>query len=64
MIKIPRFMKEYANHEIKYYEGLTFMRPEIKEEYINSIKGAVTSYQNGLITLSETMSVIGRPLYR
>lgn len=61
MLKIPRFMREYANYEIKCYQSNKLMRPEAKEIYINAISGAVKDYQKGLITVEETMRIITNP---
>lgn len=62
MIKIPRFMKEYANNEIKFYKRKTLMEDKYKNMAIERIQTAVNDYSRGLITLSEAMSIIAYPL--
>lgn len=62
MIKIPRFMKEYANNEIKFYKRKTLMADKYKNMAIERIQTAVNDYSRGLITLSEAMNIIAYPL--
>lgn len=62
MTKIPRFMKEYANNEIKFYKRKTLMADKYKNMAIERIQTAVNDYSHGLITLSEAMNIITYPL--
>lgn len=62
MIKIPRFMREYANNEIKFYKRKTLMADKYKNMAIERIQTAVNDYSHGLITLSEAMNIIAYPL--
>lgn len=62
MIKIPRFMREYANNEIKFYKRKTLMADKYKNMAIERIQTAVNDYSRGLITLSEAMNIIAYPL--
>ena len=61
MLKVPRFMKEYANSEIRHYKEKTLMADKYKDLAIERIKAAVNDYSSGLITLSEAMNIIAYP---
>ena len=61
MLKVPRFMKEYANNEIRHYKKKTLMADKYKDLAIERIKAAVNDYSSGLITLSEAMNIIAYP---
>lgn len=57
MLKVPRFMKEYANYrkeEIKNH----VINDELKACSIEQINKAVKCYERGLFTVEETIEMI------
>ena len=57
MLKVPRFMKEYANHrkeEIKHH----VVNKELITCSIDQIDKAVKCYEKGLLTVEEAMTMI------
>lgn len=61
MIKVPKFVTEYAKYETKKYEQNEIIGYVYKYSAINTINRAVESYKHGLITLSECMTIIANP---
>ena len=58
MVKIPRFMKEYANYTKQSIFNCELMKPEIKEKAITKIDNALRVTEKGLITIDEGMKSI------
>ena len=58
MVKIPRFMKEYANYTKKSILNSELMNDEIKQKAIKNIDRALHLTENGLITIDEGMKLI------
>ena len=58
MIKIPRFMKEYASYTKKAVFNSELMNDEIKQKAIKKIDKALQLTERGLITIDEGMSLI------
>lgn len=63
MLKIPRFMKEYANYMKRELAENDLMNGNIKSEWINGIDDALARYERGLISVWEAMSKIGYGKY-
>ena len=61
MNKIPRFMREYARHEIMAYKGAQLMDDFYKMEAIKSINVCLQTYGRGMITINEAMDWITHP---
>lgn len=55
MNKIPRFMKEYANYQIRSIQGYDLMQEKFKIYGVDSIKRTVRNFEKGLITVEEAM---------
>ena len=58
MIKIPRFMKEYAIYTKQSISNCELMKPEIKEKAITKIDNVLRATEKGLITIDEGMKSI------
>ena len=59
MIKVERFIREYASYQKKYIkEKAFFFTEEQKVEAIKKIDRAVKCRQDGLITVEETIKMI------
>lgn len=59
MIKVERFIREYASYQKKYIkEKAFFFTEEQKAEAIKKIDRAVKCRQDGLITVEETIKMI------
>ena len=58
MVKIPRFMKEYANYTKKAVFNSELMNDEIKQKAIKKIDRALHLAKNSFITIDEGMSLI------
>ena len=58
MVKIPRFMKEYASYTKQSILNCELMKPEIKEKAITKIDDALRVTEKGLITIDEGMKSI------
>ena len=58
MVKIPRFMKEYASYTKKSIFNSELMMDEIKQKAIAKIDKALQLMENGLITIDEGMKLI------
>ena len=58
MVKIPRFMKEYASYTKQSISNSNFMKKEIKEKAIAKVNKALQLTEKGLITIDEGMESI------
>ena len=58
MVKIPRFMKEYANYTKKSILNSELMNDEIKQKAIKNIDRALHLTKNNFITIDEGMRLI------
>lgn len=58
MVKIPRFMKEYANYQKQSISNCELMKQEIKEKVFTKIDNALRATERGLITIDEGMKSI------
>lgn len=58
MVKIPRFMKEYANYTKKAVFNSELMNDEIKQKAVKKIDRALYLAKNNFITIDEGMSLI------
>lgn len=58
MVKIPRFMKEYASYTKKAVFNSELMNDEIKQKAIKKIDRALHLAEKGLITIDEGMRLI------
>lgn len=58
MVKIPRFMKEYASYTKKSIFNSELMMDEIKQKTIVKIDKALQLTEKGLITIDEGMKLI------
>ena len=58
MVKIPRFMKEYASYTKKAVFNSELMNDEIKQKAIKNIDRALNLTEMGLITIDEGMRLI------
>ena len=63
MLKIPRFMEEYANYMKKELSGNPLLNKHVKVNWIAGIDEALALYERGLITVWEAMSKIGTNRY-
>ena len=59
MNKIPRFMKEYANYNIRTIKQNDLIKDSLKSEAIERINKSVALYEKGRMTVDETMRSIG-----
>ena len=59
MNKIPRFMKEYANYNIRTIKQNDLIEDSLKSEAIERINKSVALYEKGRMTIDETMRSIG-----
>ena len=55
---MKRFIKEFANYQIKGYAENELMRNDVREAEIAKIRQAVRLEEKGLITVSEAMWII------
>lgn len=58
---MPRFIKEYANHQKKAIARNPLMKQEIKDCSIKQIEKAVLMCERGFITIDEAMRIINKP---
>ena len=58
MVKIPRFIKEYASYTKKSIFNSELMNYEIKQKAIKNIDKALHLTERGLITIDEGMKLI------
>ena len=55
---MKRFIKEFANYQIKGYTENELMRNDVRDAEIAKIRQAVRLEEKGLITVSEAMWII------
>jgi|GEM_PF-7040256 hypothetical protein len=55
---MERFIKEYANYQMKNYKQNTLMQKKYKDEKISKINKALAMREKGFITVDETIKVI------
>lgn len=55
---MERFIKEYANYQMKNYEENALMQQKYKDEKISQIKKALAMRENGFLTVDETIKTI------
>ena len=58
MVKIPRFMKEYASYTKQSISNCELMKKEIKEKAIIKVDKTLQLTEKGLITIDEGMKSI------
>lgn len=58
MLKLPRFVKEFASYQVKIITSNELMYKGTKEEMICKIEKAVSMAEHGLITVSECMKLL------
>ena len=58
MVKIPRFMKEYASYTKKSIFNSDLMMDEIKQKAIVKIDKALQLMERGLTTIDEGLKLI------
>lgn len=51
----PNYMREYADELKMLYSCNNLMSPEIKETLIDRVDKVLTFFQNGFLTVNETM---------
>lgn len=59
MLKVPRFMKEYANYRKRFIKD-NVLNKELMVESIYRIDEVLSAYKNGIITVTEAMQEITR----
>lgn len=57
-MKIPRYVKEYANDSKKCIAKSELMQERFKKEKIAQIEKAVLLLERGMITINEAMKLI------
>lgn len=62
MVKLPKFLTEYAEYEKERFFGYPLMKEEYKTEAVVRIAKAVQAAEQGLITIHEAMRIINDPL--
>lgn len=60
MLKIPRFIIEYANYKISAIQSYNTFSEKEKTDAIHAIDRAVYACRAGLITIDETIQLINR----
>ena len=55
---MERFIKEYANYQMKNYKQNTLMQKKYKDEKISKINKALAMREKGFITVDEAIKVI------
>ena len=61
MLKLPRFVKEFAGYQKKQIKENEYMDKEIKKELISRIEKAVCLLEQGMITIEECMQIVSCP---
>ena len=61
MLKLPRFVKEFASYQRKQIKENEYMNKEIKKELISRIEKAVRLLEQGMITIEECMQIVSCP---
>ena len=59
MLKVPRFMKEYANYRKRFIKD-NVLNKESMVESIYRFDKVLSAYKNGIITVTEAMQEITR----
>lgn len=60
---MERFIKEYANCQIRFFMDNGLMESKFKEIAINTINGALKARERNLITVDEAVKMIADPIY-
>ena len=63
MLKIPRFLKEYANFKKKELSENKLLDKRTVEEWIDTIDNTLRLYPLDLMSLTEAMDYIGHGEY-
>lgn len=58
MIKIPRFLQEYANYKKRQLDSNSLMKPEYKAAHKAEIDTIVRQYSRGFIIIDEAIRMI------
>lgn len=58
MIKVKRFIKEYARYKIETIEENELMQTCYKDEKINTIEKILQMLERGLLSIDESMRMI------
>lgn len=61
MLKLPRFVKEFAGYQKKQIKENEYMDKEIKKELLSRVEKAVCLLEQGLITVEECMQIVSCP---
>lgn len=61
MVKLPRFVKEFAGYQKKQIKENEYMDKETKQEIIRRIEKAVHLLEQGMITIEECMQIVSCP---
>ena len=61
MVKLPRFVKEFASYQRKQIKENEYMNKEIKKELTARIEKAVCLLEQGMITIEECMQIVSCP---
>ena len=61
MLKLPRFVKEFAGYQKKQIKENKYMDKETKQEIIRRIEKAVHLLEQGMITIEECMQIVSCP---
>ena len=61
MLKLPRFVKEFAGYQKKQIKENEYMNKEIKKELTARIEKAVCLLEQGMITIEECMQIVSCP---
>lgn len=61
MLKLPRFVKEFAGYQKKQIKENEYMDKETKQEIIRRIEKAVRLLEQGMITIEECMQIVSCP---
>lgn len=61
MLKLPRFVKEFAGYQKKQIKQNEYMNKGTKQEMISRVEKAVAMAEQGLITVNECMQIVSCP---
>lgn len=61
MLKLPRFVKEYASYQKRWIKNHPMLNPGIKREYTRRIEHWIKMLEIGLITVDECMRCLTFP---
>lgn len=62
MIKIPRYMKEFANARRENYINNTLLNEILKKEALRIIDNTLCNVEIGKITINEGMRILCNPI--